>query len=487
MSVLAVDAGTSVVKALVLDDEWQPVAVAAEDMAVHRPYPGWAEQDPDAVWRRVVAVSRRAVAHAVEDGVEPPALVAVTAQGDGCWLVDAEARPVRNALLWNDSRAAQVVQRWDDDGLLLRAFRRTGSYGFAGLAHAQLTWLNQHEPDVTAVAHRLLSCGSVLYARMTGRQVLDVSEASNPFLAADGSGYDDELLAMLGLSWARRLLPEVVREGERAASLTPAAAHELGLAGPAIAVLAPYDVATTAVGLGATTARCAMAVLGTTLAIGVGSPDAAAERPPSGSALDLGLQGRWMLLYATLAGTEVLEWGRRLLGLPDVPALVALAGRSSGARPLVLPYLSPGGERTPFRDPLARGVLAGLTLASEPADVARGLLEGLTLTLAECLAAADRPVDRLLLSGGGARSRLWCQLVADATGVPVERGLAEQAGALGAAIVARTETTGRGLDEVSAAAVRPGPRYEPTPAENQRLVEGLERLRDARQAGLHRI
>lgn len=485
MGVIGIDAGTSVVKAVLFDDAWQQRATAARVIAVQRPHPGWAEQHPSVVWSAVREVVGEVVA-AAQASVD---LVAVTAQGDGCWLVDAHGDAVRPAMLWNDARAADVVQAWEDAGLLLEAFRRNGSYAFAGLAHAQLAWLSAHEPAVLARASHLLSCGSVVYLQLTGRRVLDVSEACNPFLAADGSGYDDELLHSLGIAWCRPLLPDVVSGPERVGTLLAGAAAELGLAPGTPVALAPYDVVATALGLGAMTPTSAMTVLGTTLAVGVASPDAAVGRAPAGSALDLGLEHRWMLLFATLAGTEVLEWVRRLLGLADVTALIALAGtaRVGGRAPLVLPYLSPAGERAPFRDAHARGAVLGLELSHEPADVARGVLEGLTLAVADCILASGRHPERLALSGGGARSDLWCQLVADVCAVPVERGRTEQVGALGAALVGAV-AAGRypDVDAATSAAVRPGRVFEPGPAEVARYAESAQRYRAARESGAHR-
>lgn len=479
---IGIDAGTSAVKAVLFDDDWACLRTATRAVDVQRPHPGWSEQDPDAVWAAVVAVVRE-----VADGARVDSL-SVTAQGDGCWLIDEAGRPVRAAMLWNDARATGEVDRWDGDGLLDEAFDRTGSWGFAGLAHAQLAWLAAHEPHVVAAADTLLSCGSWLFLQLTGRRALEVSDASNPFLAADGSGYAVDLLDRLGLAWVQPLLPEVVRGPARVSELGAAAADALGLPAGVPVVLAPYDVVTTAIGSGAIAQTSAMAVLGTTLAVGVVVPDAQLGRERSGSALDLGLDGRWMLLYGTLAGTEVLAWTQRLLGLASVAALVDLAGTAEPGRgPLVLPYLSPGGERTPFRDPLARGAVLGLDLEQRPADVARGVLEGLTLAVADCLRASGRRPSTVAVSGGGARSDLWCQLLADACGAPVERGTSDQIGALGASLAAAVEL-GRyaGIDDAVRAAVVVGRVFEPDADQVTRLSQAAERYRAARATGAHR-
>lgn len=482
MPSIGVDAGTSAVKAVLFDDDWTCLRTATLAVDVRRPSPGWSEQDPGAVWTAVASVVRE-----VAQGAQVDAL-SLTGQGDGCWLVDRDGHPVRPAMLWNDARATALVDRWDRDGLLDEAFDRTGSWGFAGLAHAQLAWLAEHEPQAAADADTLLSCGSWLFLRLTGRRALDVSDASNPFLAADGSGYALDLLDRLDLGWVRPLLPDVVSGRDRVGALTADAAAELGVAAGTPVVLAPYDVVTTAIGSGAVGPASAMAVLGTTLAVGVVAPDAQLGRQRTGSALDLGLDGRWMLLYGTLAGTEVLGWTQRLLGLPSVGALVEVAGTATpGRAPMVLPYLSPAGERTPFRDPLARGAVVGLDLEQQPADVALGVLEGLTLAVAECLGASGRRPAAVSVSGGGARSDLWCRLLADACGVPVERGTGEQIGALGAALAGATEL-GRyaGIDDAVDAGVAVGQVFEPDADGTARLGALATRFAAARAAGVHR-
>jgi erythritol kinase (D-erythritol 1-phosphate-forming) len=110
---------------------------------VSRPHPGWAEQDMDAVWHAVVFAIRQLV-HQLDAEVE---CIAITAQGDGCWLVDRGGAPTGPAILWNDGRAADVVEEWARAGVLGEAFRINGSLTSSGLPNAILTWLRRHDPD----------------------------------------------------------------------------------------------------------------------------------------------------------------------------------------------------------------------------------------------------------------------------------------------------------------------------------------------------
>jgi erythritol kinase (D-erythritol 1-phosphate-forming) len=479
VSRIGVDAGTSLVKAVRFGDGGEPERTASATVPVARPRPGWAEQDLADVWDAVTSVVREVAA----DGVE---LVAITGQGDGCWLVDAAGDPVRPAMLWNDARAASVVDGWERDGLLSEAFRVTGSYGNAGLASAQLAWLRDAEPDSARRAATLLSCDSWLHLRMTGRRTLDVSEACNPFLDARTGAYADGLLDDLGLGWARPLLPEVAEGPGRVAPLLDDVSGALGLRRGTPVVLAPYDVPATALGVGAVEPGRGFAVLGTTLCVGLSAADPGLDRAESGMSLRTGWPERWLLAYATLAGTEVLEWAKDVLAAGSAAELVALAATStSDTPPLVLPYLSPAGERAPFRDARAKGTVLGLSLEHDRADVARGVLEGLSLAVRDCLVAAGGTPESLAVCGGGARSDAWCQLLADVTRLPVVRADQDQVGARGAVLTGAVVTGAVASVDEAAASVGAGTAFEPGKAAD-RLDAAYARFVAAREAGAAR-
>jgi erythritol kinase (D-erythritol 1-phosphate-forming) len=436
--VVCVDAGTTVIKAVAFDEAGREVAAEQAPTTVHRPTPDRSEQDPDEVWAAVATVVRSVRAHVPG----PVRALAVTAQGDGAWLVDAAGRPTRPAVLWNDARAATVVEAWDRDGVLDAAFRRTGSLGNAGLPHAILTVLRQAEPDVLAHSRAALTCGGWLFLRMTGVCGLDRSEASAPWL--DLRPTTSPLLQLYGLADLADLVPPLLEGGDRVQPLAAAAAGELGLPVGLPVVLAPYDIATTALGAGAVTPGQAVTILGTTLCTEtilasdevVPGPDAV----PVGLTLDLELSGLYLRAFPTLAGTGVLDWTAELLGLADAAAVTALAAAApAGADGLiVLPYLSPAGERAPFLDPAARGAVTGVTFAHGRAHLARATLEGLAHVVRECLDATPGGPGPLRLTGGGAASDSWAQIIADVSGREVLRTEDRQVGAKGALLVALT-------------------------------------------------
>lgn len=469
------------VKAVLFDDDMTPLADATTVVPVGHPGPGRSEQDMTTVRDAVdEVVAQVAPADGRVDAV------AVTAQGDGCWLVDAHGDPTGPALLWNDARAGDVVARWETSGLLQRAFDVNGSWGNAGLAHAQLTWLAEHEPARVDAAEHLLSCGSWIYLGLTGRAALDVSDACNPFLDAATDQVSLPLLADLDLAWAARLLPDVVTGADRVASLSEDAARRTGLLPGTPVTLAPYDVVATAVGAAAVTTGTGFAVLGTTLCVGTPVEGSGLPREPAGMSLATGEPGRRLLAHATLAGTEVLDWWARVLGLASAADVTGLAGTAEPRpdAPMLLPYLSPAGERAPFRDPAAHGALVGLTLEHGREDVARAVVEGLSLAVLDCLQANGGRPEQLSVCGGGSRSAVWCQALADVTGIPVARVDNEQVGAGGAVLTAMAALSGRAVADLVDDLVHHHRAVEPDPVEHERHREGYERFVDARRSGV---
>ncbi|MGP4015574.1 FGGY family carbohydrate kinase [Saccharopolyspora sp. 5N708] len=447
MITIGIDAGTSVVKSVGYAADGTELAVASRPTRVEHPRPGWAEQYMLDVWSAVADTVAELVSRL---GAEVSAL-AITAQGDGCWLVDTAGRPTGPALLWNDARASSIAANWADSGLLADLFKINGSVGFAGLPHAQLSWLAEHEPARIDAAAKVLTCGGWLFHCLTGRLAWDVSEASNPFLDARTGQYSDTVLTELGLGWAGRLLPEAVDGEQRIAPLLAPAAERLGVPEGTPVVLGSYDVISTAIGAGVTEPGQACTILGTTICTEVISDSPKLQRTPVGMSLRTPMPGRWMLASATLAGTEVVEWTCRMLGLPNPEDLTELAEQaepgSNGL--LMLPYLSLGGERAPFYDPAARGSLHGLSLEHGPAEIARACLEGLAMVIRDCLRASTAQPSELRVTGGGSANPLWRQVIADVTGLPVVRTTDEQAGARGAAVTAQALLAGRDISEVA--------------------------------------
>lgn len=487
MTYLSIDAGTTVVKVVGYGDDGTELTVARRPTQVLRPRPGWSEQDMGQVWTAVAEAVREASAALPE----PPALLSLTAQGDGAWLVDERGRPTGNAVLWNDGRAADLVTAWEREGVVGEAFRICGSRLSTGMPNAILAWLREHQPERVNTARHLLTCGGWLFLSLTGQAAVNLSEASAPFLDIRHHAWSRQLLDIYGLEWAWALFPGLREDHRCVGVLTAEAATATGLPEGVPVVMAPYDICATAIGTGAVSSGRACTILGTTLATEVVTDSVDTGGEPVGITVTLGVPGRYLRAFPTMSGCDVLDWGAALLGVDSAADLMYLAAGAdpdaAGVR--FLPYLSPAGERAPFFDPAARGSFTGLSLAAAREDVARALVEGVTLAVRDCLAAAPGPLDRLALCGGGARNGFWTRLISDMTGLPVTVPADTEVGARGAWLTGLV-ATGREPDFATAAArhVRTAVHLDPDPKRAEEFGERYEsfvRLRELVRPAWH--
>jgi erythritol kinase len=254
--------------------------------------------------------------------------------------------------------------------------------------------------------------------------------------------------------------------------------------------MAPYDVAATAIGVGAVSDGQACSILGTTLCTEIVMSNVNLEREPSGLTIPFGPPGLYLRAFPTLAGSEVIHWAVRQLGLTGPSDLSQLAVNvAPGADGLCfLPYFSPAGERVPFLNTGARGALFGLSFEHGREHIARAVLEGLSLVIRDCFQAsqeAPSPPRVCGLCGGGANSDVWCQLIADVAGTPTFRPVDREVGAKGAFIVGLV-AVGQAADFPSAAKdyVRVRDGFEPHKERHARYDELFEQFLAIRESTL---
>lgn len=433
MAWLCIDAGTSVIKSVVLSADGRELALARASVAVLHPQDGFCEQEMEEVWAAVLRTAKDAVAQAgaLVEGI------AITAQGDGVWLVDAHGAPVHRAVLWNDGRAAEIVDGWREEGVLAEAAEISGCTSYPGLPNSIWRWFAANQPEVLAAATASLTCNGWIFLRMTGKVVADMSDASNPFCDGVRKEYSKDLLKSYGVDAMERLLPRLKNSAEPMAALLPEIMTALGLTGSVPVVMAPYDIVSTAHGTGCIAAGQGCVILGTTICAEVVSDQF--EMKGSGTTIALGDE---LFLHAmpTLTGCEALSWAVSLLRLDTIEELEELAIQApAGSDGLIfLPYLSLAGERSPFLEPHARGSWSMLSLSHSSAHMSRSVYEGLSYVVRDCLHAAGiASGTEVRVCGGGSRSRFWCQMIADVTGHAVLRPRAEELGARGALLHGR--------------------------------------------------
>lgn len=436
---IGLDVGTSVVKAVAFDRAGEVLATAGRPTRTLVPAAGRAEQDPEAVAAAVGAVLREVVAAAAAGGSGPPELVGITAQGDGVWLLDEGGRPVRPAILWSDARAAAIVGGWLAAGVVEAAFRRSGNVVFPGAAAPLLAALASEEPEALAAAATAGYCKDFLVQRLTGARATDVSDASLPFLDPRTRRYDEGLLAAYGVAPLRRLLAPIDPTPGPLRPMTEAGALLTGLPVGTPVHAGPFDLCATLLGAGVARPGDGLVILGTTLGCGVLTEELDFGGPPAGMTLCLHDPGRWVRVMPAMVGTPSLEWALGLVGAGrgDLEALLAETAPGAGGV-VVLPHLSPAGERAPFVDPAARGQIVGLSLATGAGDLVRAVCEGIAYAARQCLEAAGLAVaGEVAICGGGAQSAAWRQILADVLQRPLRIARQPEVGARGAALAAQ--------------------------------------------------
>jgi sugar (pentulose or hexulose) kinase len=479
MATLAIDAGTTLIKAVVISDSGREIAISSRATNVSSPHPSWSEQDMNQVWESVEAACMEVLGKTTESITA----IAVTAQGDGAWIINSEGVPLRPAILWNDGRAVAEISAFVEAGKDKEAWSINGSLTSLGLPNSIMMWLAVNEPDTLNSAHAVLSCGGWIIHKLTGVIAQDLSEACAPWIDLGTGKISTDLADLYGLSEYVHLIPPVLPTP--CLVLKAAIASGWGLPVSTPVVVAPYDIVATATGSGAVLPGDAFAILGTTICPGtiVTKPQLDGVQ----TALNLlGIGGGSTLrAFPTVTGANTLTWLSHIVGARSVDELVELADTApAGANGVLwLPYLSASGERAPFFDPDATGLLFGVTQAHGSADIARALLESLSYIIRESLDASGTAPQTLALSGGGAHSHLWCQIIADVTGIPTTRTEDSQVGAKGAHVYASV-ATGRfsSFPDAVAALVQPGETFTPRPEHHKLHSQRFELFRDLRDA-----
>lgn len=433
---LAFDIGTTGTKAALVRPDGQIIHSAWQGYGTHTGAEGMVEQNASGWLTAVIQTSRELSAQPAFAQVDG---IALTGQMQDVILVDSAGEAVRPVMLYSDTRARAEAEDITRRVGLKTLLRWTGNEQDAGGLLAKLLWLARREPESLAAAEHLLFGAADFIGRwMTGLAASDTTTASTTGLMdiRNRALLKPEALDQVGIGECARLLPTLLMGGTQLGTLTAAAADRLGLKAGIPVHLGPGDAGANTIGAGSGEPGKVSGYLGTSGWIGFTAGVSAA--PDSGALTLTHPNSSYFIQIAPLltAGGN-LEWVRDLFQSGDYDGIIDRAMSRPPAELLYLPYLN--GERSPFRDPLARGAFIGLTPRANADDLYRAVLEGVVFAYRHALSAlAGANVQSLTLNGGGTRSRAWCQLFADITGVTVSVAAdAENGGLRGAVVAAR--------------------------------------------------
>lgn len=475
---LGLDVGTGGSRALLIDEKGNVKAAFTaphEDMRMERPL--WAEQRPENWWEAAQQAIRGVLAEAGASG-DAVRGVGLSGQMHGLVLLDEHDRVIRPALIWCDQRSQAQVDYVNRTVGKENVLAFTANPVLTGFTLPKLLWVRDNEPGNFERVRKMLLPKDYVRFCLTGDYATEVSDAS-------GTSMFDVVMRRWSLQMLERLkldpaiLPRVYESSDVTGQITPAAAAATGLAPGTPVVGGGGDQAASAVGNGVVEPGIVSCTLGTS-----GVVFAHMERPsydPLGRVHTFchAVRGAWHVMGVTQGAGLSLQWFRNQLAPgTDYDALTAEA---AAAPPLShglfwLPYLM--GERTPHLDSAARGGWIGLTAKHTRADLLRSLLEGVSYSQKDCLDIIEGmgvSVESVRASGGGARSALWRQLLADIFGKRVVTLASQEGSAYGAALLALVGTGVYGsVPEACRAVIREVDAVLPRPHESQLYQRGHE-------------
>lgn len=434
--VLGLDAGNTVIKAVLFDLEGRQVAMQALDGQSSTPEPGHVERDLNELWANAKQVIGACIAQA---GVKSSEIIGVgcAGHGNGLYLLDRAGDPLLG-IQSLDTRAAGLADE-------LRASAGDALHALClqkpwpSQTPVLLAWVKRHRPDLFDRAGTVLLCKDFITYRLTGERVSDISDMSGCGLTImPDCRFDDRLLALYGLSDARSLLPRLIGPADIAGTVTREAAEATGLAEGTPVIGGYFDVVSSAMGSGVIEPGDASIIAGT-WSINQVFSDTPARNADLFMVSGFGTN-RFVNIEASATSAANLEWYVRELverdGHHDDPfgycnARVAEI-EPAADDPIFHPFLYGSGRGADFR-----GGFYGLAGWHNEGHLLRALFEGVVFEHQrhiDVLRSAGVGFDHAVLSGGGARSPIWPQMFADCLGVPLSVAEAQETGALGAAI-----------------------------------------------------
>jgi xylulokinase len=473
---LGIDVGTGGTRALLVDERGKvqhAVTAAHEEMRMERPL--WAEQRPENWWDAAQQSIRGVLAQAAATGKDIGG-IGLSGQMHGLVLLDASDRVIRPALIWCDQRSQAQVDAINQKVGKLTVLAAIANPVLTGFTLPKLLWVRDHEPELFARTRKMLLPKDYLRFQLTGEYASDVSDASGTALFdVPNRKWSYELAGKLEVDCS--ILPQVVESSELTGRISQRAAKVTGLAEGTPVVAGAGDQAASAIGNGIVEPGCVSCTLGTS-----GVVFAQMQAPAYDSAGRVhtfchAVRGAWHVMGVTQGAGLSLQWFRNNLAPgTSYDDLTKEAATSPAAADGLfwLPYLM--GERTPHLDASARGGWVGLTAKHTRADLIRALLEGISYSQKDCLDIVEQlsgPVESVRVSGGGARSAFWRQMLADVFGKRVAVLETQEGSAYGAALLALVGTGAYAtVQEVGRSAIREIDSVSPQPREMSVYAEG---------------
>lgn len=447
--VIGVDCGTQSLRSGIFDLEGHPIVFATKDYPTYFPRPSWAEQDANDWWEATVATVRECLR---KSGIPKEEIIGIAVDGTSSTVVpvDQEGNPLRRAILWMDSRAHRQVKKIADTQHPVLKY--VGGQDAVEWMVPKCLWLKENEPEIYKKAYMIIECTDWLTWKLTNKWTASICNTTCKWnYVRPMGGWVKDFFEVIGLEEILAKWPEeVLFMGDKAGELSPKAAEELGLL-PHIAVgESGIDAHAGMLGLGVVKpGRLAMIMGSSTVHLGL-SEQPVFDPGIWGPYPEAVVRGAWLIEGGQISSGSIINWLRENIAYREeceakekgVNVFTILDQKAKSLPPgseglILLDYWQ--GNRTPLRDPLARGCIWGLTLGHQVGHLLRAAYEGTaygTRHILDTFARSGFNVSEIYACGGGTRSALWLQIHADVCNVPIFLTEVEEASTLGTAICA---------------------------------------------------
>ena len=469
---IGIDIGTSGTKVILINTRGKVLAKGLHEYPLFAPKPGWAEQDPEAWWAAVVKGIKEVIKN-----IRPSEIAGICLSGQmhGLVALDKNNKVLRPAILWCDQRTVKQCAYITRKIGAARLIKLVSNPALTGFTAGKILWMKENEPGLYKKTAKFLLPKDYIRFKLTGEFATEVSDASGTLLLDIARRkWSETLLKELKID--RRLLP-VCRESEEIGGYIDRKAA--GLTG--LSVRTPVgggagDQAASAVGCGIVESGIISVTLGTSGVVFAFSDKLKLDKQGRIHTFCHAVKGKWHTMGVMLSAGGSLKWFKDNLCKEELalaakkkldPYEIILKGLDRIApgseRLLFLPYLC--GERTPYADPYARGAFIGLEPRHNKKHMARAVLEGVSFGLRdslEIMRSLKIPVKQIRVTGGGAGSKLWLQMLADIFGQEVVTVKLTEGGALGAALLAgKSAGVYKDLSGICKKLIRAGKSYKP--------------------------
>ena len=445
---IGIDLGTSATKTVLFDENGTVIASASREYPMYQPQNGWAEQKPED-WRKAALETITRVVK--ESGVDKDEIkgIGISGQMHGLVMLDENNEVIRPSIIWCDQRTAKECEEITEKVGKERLIEITANPALTGFTASKILWVRNHEPENYAKCRHILLPKDYVRLILTGEYATEVSDASGmQLLDVPNRCWSDEVLEKLDID--KRMLAKVYESPEVTGTILPEIAAVTGLSEKTVVVGGAGDNAAAAVGTGVVKDGRAFTTIGTSGVVFAHSKNVTIDPKGRVHTFCCAVPGCWHVMGVTQGAGLSLQWFRNNF-CQDYMEKAKEEGCdaydyinrdvesvSLGADRLIyLPYLM--GERTPHLDPDCRGVFFGLSAIHTRKHMLRAVMEGVSYSMKDCndiLKEMGVEVDDMMACGGGGRSAVWRQMLADMYGCTVKTVAAKEGPALGVAILA---------------------------------------------------